>query len=137
MLNQKLVQVLAWLETGGILRIFRIWLPISVACFAVTAILNGVAIYLEMLKGCHATFDGKPIGVGLNWFVLYFSGMIMLAFFQGKTDDYRAKLEEALNSTDYDVQFKFMAIYVPILVFSIFTFIPPVLAAVLLWKTAA
>ncbi len=60
----------------------------------------------------------------------------MLAFLRGRTNYHRSRLEDALNSTEYDVQLKFMAIYVPILGFCVFTLIPPVLSAVLYWKTA-
>ena len=134
MLNETLAQVLAWLEAGGIVRITRIWLPISVACFVLTATLDGSAIYLEILRDCRATFNGEPIDSGANWFILYSSGMLMLAFLMANYR--RSRLEDALNSTDYDVQFKFMAIYAPVLVFCVITLIPPVLSAVLYWKTA-
>jgi hypothetical protein len=136
MLEEKQAQVLAWLETGGIIRISRMWAIVSIVCFILTAIFDGRSIYMALQKNCNIVLDGKPIKLDLHWFILYCSFMFMLSFLLSRTKFHRATLEATLNSTQHDVNFKCMAIYIPILLFCFLTLVLPLLSFVIYWKTA-
>jgi hypothetical protein len=134
MLEEKQGRTLAWLETGGIVRISRMWLPVSIVCFTLTAAIDGRSIYLISQRNCYIMLHGKPMDAGANWFILYSSFMLMLSFLLHRMNFFTEILEDALDSTKHDAHFKFMAVYVPILAFCVFTLVAPMLSMVIYWK---
>jgi hypothetical protein len=131
---------------GGIIRLTRIWLRVSMVCLILTVILDGRVIYLENHSNSHAMLNGKPIPSNAKWAILCFSTMYVLVFLSARTFYRRSLLEDALTFEKYEMHFMFsewivgrptrMVIYVPLLIICVLTLAPPVLAAVLYWKTA-
>jgi hypothetical protein len=147
MLNEILAQVLAWLETWGIDRITRIWRPVSIVCLILTVILDWRVIYLENHSNCHAMLNGKPIPSNAKWAILCFSTLFVLQFLSARTFYRRSVREDdALNFEQYEMRFMLFewsvgrptrwVIYLPLLIICVLTLAPPVLAALLYWKTA-
>jgi hypothetical protein len=130
------VMVAAWSDTGWLLRLTRIWLRVAIVCFIVTAILDGRSIYLEVDRHCLITVPGKGTALEIKWGIIYASFMFMLAFINGNSNWGCSRLEDGLNSDEYNASQKFYIFYSPVLTFCVLTIASPVVAALIYWKTA-
>ena len=55
---------------GGIIRVTRIWLRVSIVCLVLTVLLDAGVIDLENHGNCHAMLNGKLTPSNTKWAIL-------------------------------------------------------------------
>jgi hypothetical protein len=124
----------------NLIRIIRIGLWASIACFALTAAIDGRSIYLELHGGCRFNLEGKLSSLGLKWFILLFSIWVMLAFIWANRETYLSRITFVMKN-GYDesygprYQMSPSGIYTPFLAICIFALLPPIASLVVYWRT--
>jgi len=124
----------------NLIRISRIGLWASIACFALTAAIDGRSIYLELHRGCSFTFEGKLSSIGLKWFILLFSIWVMLAFIWANRKTYLSRITFIMKN-GYDErygprnQMSPFGLCTPFLALCTFAMLPPITSLVVYWRT--
>jgi hypothetical protein len=133
-------KLFAWFQKMNLIRIIRIGLWASIACFALTAAIDGRSIYLELHRGCSFALKGDGSSLGLKWFTLLSSIWVMLAFIWANRETYLSKISFMLKNGYYEeygpgYQMSSFGVYGPFLFFFIWALLSPIASLVVYWKT--